>query len=69
MKARALLHGRINASFEDTQAVAPPVLGHRVILDYSARLDGRASRDVVAALLQEVPAQASALPRAMVDAA
>jgi len=62
-KARALMGARPNASFEDVQAVAPSVLGHRIILDYSARLDGRTSADVVAALLAEVPVQALATPR------
>ncbi|MFN0129799.1 MAG: AAA family ATPase [Verrucomicrobiales bacterium] len=62
-KARALMDGRPNASFEDVQAVAPAVLGHRVILDYAARLDGRTSADVVRALLAEVPVQALATPR------
>ncbi len=62
-KSRALMEGRLNASFEDVQTVAPAVLGHRVILDYAARLDGRTSADVVRALLAEVPAQAMATPR------
>jgi len=62
-KARALMGARPNASFEDVQAVAPAVLGHRIILDYAARLDGRTSADVVRALLAEVPVQALATPR------
>jgi MoxR-like ATPase len=62
-KARALLQGRPNASFEDVQALATPVLNHRIILDYSARLDGRTSADVVRALVAEVPAQDLATPR------
>ena len=56
-RARALLEGRLNASFEDVAAVAPPVLGHRVILDYSARLVGETSAGVVERLLKEVPFQ------------
>jgi len=56
-RARALLHGRPNASFEDVRAVAPAVLGHRVILDYSAKLAGETSAAVVARLLERVPAQ------------
>lgn len=62
-KARALMQGRPNASFEDVQAVAGPVLHHRIILDYSARLDGRTSADVVTTLLSEVPVHKMALPR------
>jgi MoxR-like ATPase len=67
IKARALMHGRVNASFEDVQAVAPHVLGHRIILDYSARIDGRTSRDVVADLLKEVPPQDLKLPSTLRD--
>jgi MoxR-like ATPase len=69
IKARALMHGRLNGSFEDVQAVAAPVLAHRLMLDYSARLDGRTAHDVVAALLKEVPRQDLKLPPAMKDLA
>ncbi len=61
-RARALLHGRLNASFEDVKAVATPVLQHRIVLDYSARIEGRGAADVVRALLAEVPEQDRALP-------
>jgi len=66
-KARALMHGRLNCSFEDVQALAQPVLAHRIILDYSARIDGRTPRDVVAALVREVPAQDLKLPPTLRD--
>ena len=61
-RARALLAGRLNASFEDVQAVAAPVLQHRIVLDYHARIDGLTPAAAVAALLEEVPAQAQPLP-------
>ncbi len=61
-KARALSEGRINASFEDVAAVAQPVLGHRIILDYGARLDGIGSKDVVAKLLEDISPNGRALP-------
>ena len=64
-KARALIHGRPNASFEDVKAVAPPVLRHRILLDYQARVEGRTSNDVVSALLAEIPTSADALPRTL----
>lgn len=38
-RAYALLAGRPTVGFEDVQAVAPPVLNHRLILNYKARLD------------------------------
>lgn len=68
-KARALMHGRVNASFEDVQALAGPVLNHRVLLDYSARMDGKSSADVVRAILTEVPVQNLALPKTLKEAA
>lgn len=61
-RARGLRHGRPHASFEDVQAVARPVLGHRVILDHAARLDGVTTAGVVEKLLAEIPAQAKPLP-------
>ncbi|MBB5038651.1 AAA family ATPase [Prosthecobacter dejongeii] len=68
-KARALMHGRPNASFEDVQALAPAVLNHRVLLDYTARMDGRSSASVVRAILAEVPVQNLATPRTLKEAA
>ena len=44
-RGRALLAGRPNASFEDVRAVALPVLQHRILLDYRARLFGLPRRD------------------------
>jgi MoxR-like ATPase len=38
-RACALLAGRPTVGFEDVQAVAAPVLNHRLILNYKARLD------------------------------
>lgn len=53
-RARGLLEGRLNASFEDVATVSKPVLRHRLILDYSARLEGTTTDGVVDALLDEV---------------
>lgn len=61
-KARALINGRINASFEDVEAVATPVLQHRIILEYNARIEGKSNSGVVADLLKEVPHQDLNLP-------
>ncbi|MEZ5303525.1 MAG: MoxR family ATPase, partial [Verrucomicrobiales bacterium] len=67
-KARALMEGRTNASFEDVKAVAIPVLNHRVLLEYSARIDGKTTRDVIIQLLGEVPFQAGATPKPLANA-
>ena len=68
-KARALMYGRPNASFEDVQALALPVLNHRVLLDYTARMDGKTSAGVVRAILAEVPVQNLATPRTLKEVA
>ncbi len=53
-RARAFLSGRSTVGFEDVRAVAAPVLNHRIVLDYQARLDGydalRAAREIVEAV-------------------
>ena len=54
-RARALMEARPHASFEDVKAVAVPVLAHRIILDYSAKIQGGTSTEVVQALCGEVP--------------
>lgn len=67
-KARALMQGRINTSFEDVAAVAKPVLIHRIILQYEARIEGRTAGDVVDDLLKEVPRQPLDLAPTLVEA-
>ena len=67
-RARALIHGRTNASFEDVKAVAPAVLRHRIVLDYNARVDGHSANSVVAKLLEEIPFQDTATPKTLVPA-
>jgi MoxR-like ATPase len=52
-KARAALHGSYMARLEDVQAVAGPVLGHRVLMTFTAESEGVTSKDVVARLLEE----------------
>jgi MoxR-like ATPase len=54
-KARALLHGRFAATREDVQALAAPVLRHRLLLSFAAEAERRSTDDVVAALLRAVP--------------
>jgi MoxR-like ATPase len=49
-KVRALLHGRFNVSLEDVRALLKPALRHRIILNFEAQADGRASDD----LLEEI---------------
>ncbi|MFK7851322.1 MAG: AAA family ATPase [Akkermansiaceae bacterium] len=67
-KARALIEGRTNASFEDVKAIAPAVLRHRVVLDYNARVDGHTANSVVEKILAEVPFQDSQTPKNLTPA-
>lgn len=64
-KARALLNGRPNASFEDARFLAPAVLRHRILLDYQARVEGRTTATVIRDLLEEIPADEQTLPRTL----
>ena len=67
-KARALMEGRANASYEDVRALAAPVLRHRLILDYGARLEGLTPDAVVLRLLEHIPAQDKPLPTTLAAA-
>jgi len=61
-RAAALLAGKPNAGFDEVRAVSAPVLGHRLILDYSARLEGVTPAGLVDVLLAAVPEIARPLP-------
>ena len=50
-KARALLDGRTVVDFEDVDAVAFPVLRHRVLVNFQAEADGIDSDEIVRRLL------------------
>jgi MoxR-like ATPase len=50
-KARALLDGRAYVSESDIEAIAQPVLRHRVVVDFRAERDGVTPDDVIAELL------------------
>ena len=54
-RAAALLAGKPNVGFDEVRRVAPAVLTHRVLLDYSARLEGWTSARIVERLLESVP--------------
>ena len=55
-KARALMHGRFHVSTEDIDALAKPVLRHRVLTNYYAESDGISIDDI----LQDLVARGSA---------
>jgi MoxR-like ATPase len=55
-QARAALKGRSFVLPDDVKALAHAVLGHRIILSAEARLRGRRSESIIAAILDAVPA-------------
>ena len=59
-KARAILKGRFYVAGEDIQAVAHPVLRHRIITNYSAEAEGINADKVVERMLAEVKLNDSA---------
>jgi MoxR-like ATPase len=54
-RARAVLEGRHFFTHEDVQAIAFPVLGHRLILRPEAEIEGKHVSDVVRDILHAVP--------------
>ena len=50
-----MLHGRFAVSVEDIQAVALPVLRHRVITNFSAESEGITSDTVIRKLIEDLP--------------
>jgi MoxR-like ATPase len=60
--ARALVLGRAHAAFEDIRALAVPVLGHRLILDYQLRLQGITASEIVREIVEATPALTKEIP-------
>ncbi|MES2996265.1 MAG: AAA family ATPase [Verrucomicrobiota bacterium] len=53
-KSRAALRGAYMASLEDLEAIAPAVLNHRVITNFTAESQGMTSRKIVQRLIAEM---------------
>src|SRR5215216_5171776 len=54
-KARALMDGRYNVSFEDIRALAKPVLRHRVLTNFHAESERVTSDQIIEKLVKAVP--------------
>jgi len=54
-KARAALRGRCHVSIEDVQALALPILRHRIIPNFAARSEGMTADTLVEKLLATIP--------------
>ena len=60
-KARALTRGRYHVTFEDIQALAQPVLRHRVLTNFHAESEGRTPSELVRMLLEHTPVLSSGM--------
>ena len=60
-KARALLHGRYHVSAEDIQALAKPVLRHRILTNFNAEAEGITADAIVDRLIEAVPVPTSGM--------
>jgi MoxR-like ATPase len=56
-KGRAILSGKYHVDFADIQAVAAPVLRHRLVLNFHARADNIDADALVERLLRAVPVE------------
>ncbi len=56
-KTRAVLRGRFAPGIEDVQAVAPAVLRHRIVTNFTAEAEGVKPERIVQELLQHVPTE------------
>jgi MoxR-like ATPase len=60
-KARALVRGRYHVSFEDIQALAAPVLRHRILTNFHAESEQVTSDQLIEQLIDAVPKPRSGL--------
>ena len=51
-KAHALLHGKYSPDIEDVNAIALPVLRHRIVPSFNAEADGLSADDIIRKLLR-----------------
>ena len=64
-RALALVRGKPGVGFDEVRRVAAPAMAHRLVLDYTARLEGWDARRVVDALLAAVPEIERPLPQTL----
>ena len=54
-KARALMRGRLYVTLEDIEAVAPPVLRHRLVPNFNAEAEGISVEQIIEKILTLIP--------------
>lgn len=57
-KAHAVLRGSYLVRMEDLEAVAAPVLTHRILTNFQAQSEGVSSPDIIARLIEEIRGEA-----------
>jgi MoxR-like ATPase len=62
-KARALLQGRSHVAAEDIQALAAPVLRHRIVVGFAAESEGVTPDAIIARIIESTPAREDDLSR------
>ena len=60
-KARALMHGRYHVSIKDIQALAKPILRHRIVTNFYAESERVTPDTIVERLLETVPVPRSGM--------
>jgi len=69
-KARAILSGSLHVTPEHVQAVARPVLRHRILTNFNAEADQVTTDAIIEGILRDVPVEgASASDKKLMDAA
>jgi MoxR-like ATPase len=58
-KVRALLRGRYHVTLDDVEALAQPVLRHRIVPTFNAEAEGLTTTEIIARALQAVPRPAA----------
>lgn len=61
-RAQALIRGRVQAGFDSVTELFGAVMNHRIILDYSARMDGVSIDQVLDEILKSVEPTSKPLP-------
>jgi MoxR-like ATPase len=62
-KARALLYGRTHVQTDDIQALALPVLRHRILTNFTAASEGISTDKVIDRILRDTPSKEGELTR------
>jgi MoxR-like ATPase len=62
-KARALLQGRSHVTVDDIQALAAPVLRHRIVVGFAAESEGVTPDTIIRRIIESTPAREDELTR------